>query len=276
MTRRLFAALALCAFAAAAHGAALDVPTPYVPSTNLNVDEMLRLAAVHPGDVVYDLGSGDGRVVIAAARDWGARGVGIELDGKLVRESRERAKAEGVADRVSFREGDVLEAPFGDATVVTMYLLTPLVERLKPRLLAELKPGTRIVAHEYGFSDWKPDRHVQVSKNYYLYVVPAAVAGKWQLTLSLPSGTRDYDLELTQRFQEVRGGARVAGGYLPAFEPRLAGDRIAFVLVDDNVAYRFEGRAGTHALEGTVRWGTGLRQERGTWRATRATGLVEG
>jgi SAM-dependent methyltransferase len=276
VTRRLAFALALCAYTAVLHAATLDIPTPYVPSTALNVDEMLRLAGVGPNDVVYDLGSGDGRVVIAAARDWGARGVGIELDASLVTQSREAAKREGVADRVSFREGDILKAAIGDATVVTMYLLTPLVEKVKPRLLAELKPGTRIVAHEYGFSDWKPERHVQISKNYYLYVVPAPVAGKWRLTVSLPGGEREYDIELTQRFQEVRGGARVSGGYLPAFEARLTGNRIAFVLVDDNVAYRFEGRASANAIEGVVRWGAGPRQRESTWRAARVSALVEG
>lgn len=276
MIRALLAALTLCASAAAAPAAVLDVPTPYVPSTNLNVDEMLRLAAVQPGDVVYDLGSGDGRIPISAARDWGARGVGVELDPKLVEESRENAKREGVADRVRFEQGDVLKARISEATVVTMYLLTPLVERLKPRFLAELKPGTRIVAHEYGFSDWKPDRHVQVSKNYYLYVVPAPVNGKWQLTLSLPAGAREYELDFTQRFQEVRGGARVAGGYLPAFEARLNGERIAFVLVDENVSYRFEGRAGANLIEGSVRWGAGPRQQEAKWRATRVAALPEG
>lgn len=277
MTRGLFAALALCAYTAAVSAAVPEIPTPYVPSTNLNVDEMLRLAAVRPGDVVYDLGSGDGRIPIAAARDWGAaRGVGIELDPKLVEESRVNAKLAGVADRVSFQQGDATKAAFAEATVVTMYLLTPLVERLKPRLLAELKPGTRIVAHEYGFSDWKPDRHVQVSKNYYLYVVPAAVAGKWELTVTVPTGKREYALELTQRFQDVRGGARVAGGYLPAFEARLAGERIAFVLVDDNEGYRFEGHAGLNEMTGVVRWGAGPRQQEGTWRAVRVTLGTEG
>ena len=271
------AALTLCATVAfAARAATLEVPTPYVPSTQGNVDEMLRLARVQPNDVVYDLGSGDGRVVIAAARDWGARGVGLEIDAKLVMESRDLAEREGVAGRVSFREGDVLKASVADATVVTMYLLTPLVNRLQPKLLAELKPGTRIVAHEYGFADWKPDRHVNISKNFYLYVVPARAAGKWQLDVALPSGAREYVLELTQRFQEVRGGARVAGGYLPAFEPRLMGDRIEFVLVDEHLSYRFEGRVSTHLMEGVVRWGFGPRQHESRWRATRVTGLPEG
>jgi SAM-dependent methyltransferase len=255
--------------------AAPDVPTPYVPSTQLNVDEMLRLAAVGPNDVVYDLGSGDGRVVVAAARDWGARGVGIEIDSKLVAQSGELARREGVENRVSFREGDVLKAALSDATVVTMYLLPSLVNKLRPKLASELKPGTRIVAHEYPFADWKADRHVNISKNFYLYVVPARVGGKWQLALSLPAGHREYELELKQSFQEVRGGARVTGGYLPAFEPRLSGDKISFVLIDDHMSYRFEGVVAGSAMEGTVSWGFGPRQQQAAWSAARITGLAE-
>jgi len=272
----LFLAGAAGGFPTSARAATLDIPTPYVPSTELNVDEMLRLADVKASDVVYDLGSGDGRIVIAAARDWGARGVGIEIDPKLVAESRERAQRAGVANRVSFREGDVLKAVVSEATVVTMYLLTPLVARLQPKLLAELKPGARIVAHDYPFADWKPDRHVRVSKNFYLYVVPAKITGKWQLAVPVGGAVREYELELSQRFQEVSGGARVAGGYLPAFEARLAGERIAFVLVDDNTSYRFEGRVSGHAMEGEVRWGAGPRQQQSTWRATRIVGVGEG
>ena len=117
---------------------------------------------------------------------------------------------------------------------------------------------------------------MQISKNYYLYVVPARVAGKWRLTVLLPDAQREYDLEFTQRFQDVRGGARVAGGYLPAFDARVSGDRIAFVLVDENVSYRFEGRAGANPIEGIVRWGAGPRQRESTWRATRVSTLVEG
>jgi hypothetical protein len=139
-----------------------------------------------------------------------------------------------------------------------------------------LKPGTRIVAHDYPFSDWKPDRHVKVSKNFYLYVVPARVAGKWQLAVALPVNARESELELKQHFQEVSGGARVAGGYLPAFEPRLDGERVAFILIDDNTAYRFEGLVSGAAMEGVVRWGAGPRQQQTTWRATRIVGVSEG
>jgi len=260
-------ALALCAIAACA--AALDVPTPYIPSTPMNADEMLRLAGAGPRDVVYDLGSGDGRIVIAAARDYGARGVGVEIDAALVAQSVENARRAGVADRAEFRRGDVFKAELGDATVVTLYLLASLVERLKPKLLAELKPGTRIVAHDYGFADWKPDRQVTISKTFYLYVVPARIDGPWRLEAELPVGRRTYDIRFEQRYQEIRGGARVAGGYLPAFESRLSGDRISFVLVEDDVSHRYEGRVRDEVIEGIVRSGAGARLAEHRWRAVR-------
>jgi SAM-dependent methyltransferase len=266
----VFASLAAPAAPAAA--ATLDVPTPYIPSTRQNVDEMLRLAAVRPDDVVYDLGSGDGRVVISAARDWGARAVGIELDRELVSQSTESARREGLGSRVSFRHGDIFAADLRDASVVTLYLLTSLVQRLEPKLLAELKPGTRIVAHDYGFSEWKPDRHVNISKHFYLYVVPARVAGKWRLSAALPKGAREYEVDFEQRYQEVKGGARVAGGFLPAFDANVAGERLAFVLAEDETTYRYEGRVAGDAIEGSVRWGYGPRQQESTWRATRIGG----
>ena len=261
---------------AASPGASLDVPTPYLPSTQVAVDEMLRLAGTVPDDLVVDLGSGDGRVVIAAARDFGARGLGIEIDPKLVAESEANARQAGVADRVTFRQGDVLRADYRAATVVTLYLLPNLVDKLKPRLLAELKPGTRIVAHDYGFSDWKPDRSVVISKTFHLYVVPARIAGRWRLEAVLPDGGREFNVEFEQHYQEVRGGARVAGGYLPAFDAKLSGDRIAFVLVDDSTSHRFEGRVqGTLMMEGTVRSGPGRNPATGSWRATRIVGLPD-
>ena len=246
-----------------------DVPTPYLPSTSVAVDEMLRLADVGPNDLVVDLGSGDGRLVIAAAKDYGARGLGIELDPKLVAESQDNARKEGVAERVAFRQGDVLTADYRDATVVTLYLLPNLVEKLKPRLL-DLKPGTRLVAHDYGFSDWQPDRRVNISKNYLLYVVPAKVAGKWRLQASLPDGGRDYEFDLEQKYQQIKGGMRVSGGYLPAFDAHLSGDRISFVLVEDGVSHRYDGRVlSPLEMEGEVRSGRGRQLATSRWRATK-------
>lgn len=265
---RFLASFWLCAFCVNAHAAALDVPTPYIPSTRMNVDEMLRVGGVTPADVVYDLGSGDGRVVIAAAKDYGARGIGIELDSALVKASSENARAAGVADRVLFREGDVLTADIGDATVVTMYLLTSLVAKLENRLLNELKPGTRIVAHDYGFEKWKPDREVKISKTYYLYVVPARVKGQWRIDSPLAHG-REFTLNIEQQYQQIRGGVNVGGGFLPAFEARLNGERIYFVLAENDVSHRYEGEVRGDVMEGVVRSGYGPKLTEQRWRAQR-------
>lgn len=250
--------------------ATLDVPTPYIPSTRGNVDEILRLAAVTPNDVVYDLGSGDGRIVIAAARDYGARGVGIELDAELVKLSTENARRAGVAERAAFHASDIFAVNLRDATVVTMYLLSGLVAKLEPKLLAELRPGTRIVAHDYGFPKWQPDRKVQISKTYMLYVVPAKVAGAWRIEAPMTRG-REFLLEFAQQYQQVRGGVRVQGGFLPAFEARVVGDQVSFVLVDDDISYRFEGVSRVDVMEGVVRYGYGAKQSEQRWRAQRVS-----
>jgi protein-L-isoaspartate O-methyltransferase len=131
---------------------------PFVATPSDVVERMLTLAGVRPNDVVFDLGSGDGRIVIAAARAFGARGVGLEIDPGLVEQARANARAAGVADRVSFRVEDVMTADVSEATVVTVYRLAASNVKLRPRLQAQLRPGSRIVAHNYGMGDWDPDK----------------------------------------------------------------------------------------------------------------------
>lgn len=145
----------------------------YVPSPPRVVRAMLRLAKVRPGDLVYDLGSGDGRIPIAAARDFGARGVGIDIDPAQIAEANANARKAGVADRVVFREEDLFEADFRDATVVTLFLQRDLNLRLRPRLLAELAPGTRIVSYWHDMGDWKPERRINAGQAWvFLWTVP--------------------------------------------------------------------------------------------------------
>ncbi len=153
-----------------------DTPyAPFVPTPDVVVDEMLELAAVSARDVVYDLGSGDGRIVIAAARRFGARGVGIEIDPDLVRDATERAEQAGVAHLVRFLHGDLFAADLHEATVVTLYLLPEVNRRLLPKLLVELRPGTRIVSRNYGLGDWPPQKTIQASRGtLYFWVVPRA------------------------------------------------------------------------------------------------------
>jgi SAM-dependent methyltransferase len=171
----LLATVVLFGLAACARVPGQEVPDVRTPLVVVN--EMLRLASVSADDVVYDLGSGDGRIVIAAARDRGARGVGLEIDPALVAQSTERARRLGLAERVSFVQQDLLQAELRPATVVTLYLSPDLNRRLRPKLLAELRPGSRIVSHAFDMGDWAPTRTLQVSSNegshtLYLWVVP--------------------------------------------------------------------------------------------------------
>ena len=264
-------------------GAALYVPgfaqkqffdVPFVPTPQVVVDEMLRLARVGPRDVVYDLGSGDGRIVITAAKKFGARGVGVDLDEELIAESEENARAASVSDRVKFMRQDFFKTDFSEASVVAMYLLPGVMKRLRAQML-ELKPGTRLVAHDFDFEDWRPDFKTTIRKNVFLWIVPAQVAGRWQVRVALPAGEHTFDLELRQRYQELDGYTRFDGQPGGLWEAKLEADRIRFVVVDgrdrDNEAtLYFEGRVSGNAMEGEGLRGVGSQQTKFRWRAVKA------
>lgn len=172
-TIRTFFAVILMAFFALTPAAAQDLDVIYVPTREPVMDAMLRLAEVDSSDVVYDLGCGDGRIVIAAAQRFGATGVGIDLDPQRIKEAKENAVDAGVTDKVQFIEGDLFESDFRDATVVTLYLLTELNERLKPMLLEQLKPGTKVVSHAFSMGDWEPEKQEEVDgTTVYLWTIP--------------------------------------------------------------------------------------------------------
>ena len=267
---------------AAALAAALALPrrsraqfldVPFVPTPQVVVDEMLRLAGVGPNDVVYDLGSGDGRIVLTAARKFGARAVGVELDDNLIFQSEESARQANLGDRVKFLQQDFFKTDFSQATVVTMYLLPGVMKRLRERML-ELAPGTRLVAHDFDFEDWRPDRKTTIRKNVFLWIVPAKVAGRWQVRTGVPGGEAAFELDLRQKYQALDGVARL--GPIPSglWEPLLEGDRIRFSVVDsrdrDNEAtLYFDGRVRGAAMQGEVLRGVGHQQTRHAWRAER-------
>ncbi|HYL91169.1 MAG TPA: methyltransferase domain-containing protein [Burkholderiales bacterium] len=222
------------AWTAAAHADENDWQVPFITTPGDVVERMLELAGTRPGDLVADLGSGDGRIVIAAARKYGARGLGIELDAKLVEQSRDNARKAGVADRVTFVQGDVLEADFSKATVVTVYLLPNLISQLEPRFLSQLRPGTRIVSHSFRMESWRPDRTVSMrvsqphpgqgdESTLFLWIVPADVRGTWA-----GAGQR---LRIEQNYQEIDvDGVRgvLAGNAVSwaGFRGRVEGNRI--------------------------------------------------
>jgi tRNA G37 N-methylase Trm5 len=165
--------VALLSVGAEAQAPAREPDVFYVPTAPAVVDAMLTAANVKAGDVVYDLGCGDGRIVIAAARKFGARGVGIDIDPQRIKEATANAKLAGVADKVTFRQADLFESEISGATVVTLYLLPSLNLKLQPKLLKELKPGTRVVSHAFDMGTWKPDRELTVAaRRVYLWTIP--------------------------------------------------------------------------------------------------------
>ncbi|MFC3608674.1 class I SAM-dependent methyltransferase [Stutzerimonas tarimensis] len=204
----------------------LDVP--YVPTPEPVVARMLEMADVQPEDYVIDLGSGDGRIAIAAVRDFDARqALGVDLNPVRVSEAVENAERAGVTDRVTFEEGDLFEKDISDATVLTMYLLPRVNLQLRPVILDTLEPGTRVVSHAFSMDEWEPDDTDVVSNSYiYLWIVPAKVDGDWQI--STPEG--DFSVSLMQQFQMVEG---VAEGLEPGIvKGRLNGTQIEFTLDD--------------------------------------------
>lgn len=247
---------------------------PFVPTPQVTVDEMLRLAGVGPQDFVLDLGSGDGRIVITAARKFGARGTGVDLDYHLLIQSEESARQAGVEDRVKFLQQDLFKTDLGQATVITMYLLPAVTRKLVPSLL-NLKPGTRIVSHDFDLGDWKPDRKTYIRKNVFLWIVPAKVAGRWRARLALPPIERQLELEFTQRFQEVDAHARLNGVPMQTWEVKLEGDRVSFALVDsadreNEATLYFEGRVSGDVMEGNLVRGAGSTRVTVPWRAVRS------
>jgi len=237
----------------------LDVP--YVPTNQPAVEAMLRVANVGPNDVLIDLGSGDGRIAITAARVHGARALGVDLDPQRLKEAAEnlRGLPPAVAERVTFRQQNIFETPLAEATVVTMYLLPRVNLLLRPRLFKELKPGTRVVSHDFHMEEWRADITASVrgsGSTLYYWVIPAQVAGRWNFTIADPKGERRYPGEIKQAFQEVTLTLQDKGRPANTFDTRLDGDRFSFVWIDEvdyNKRWRFEGRVAGEAIEGTVR-----------------------
>ncbi|HEX8453762.1 MAG TPA: class I SAM-dependent methyltransferase [Longimicrobium sp.] len=237
----------------------LDVP--YVPTPPEVVAQMLALARPTRNDVLYDLGSGDGRIVIEAARRFGTRGVGVDLNPVRVEEARANARRRGVQDRVRFRQQDLYETDLRAASIVTLYLLPRVNLELRPKLFEQLRPGTRVVSHAFDMGDWRPDTVVEVKVSQglgramvYAWTIPARVAGRWMLTT--PEGRR-VPLQLRQQFQRFTG---------PGVSGRLMGERIDFTLTEREngrpVTRRFSGRVTGGGMSGRVAGG-------GAWRAVK-------
>ena len=237
----------------------------WLPTPEKVVDAMLRLADAGPGDVLYDLGSGDGRTAIAAVKRFGVREArGVEIRDQLLRLGRDEARRAGVEERVVFVGEDLFRTDLSGATVVTLYLLPRLNLRLRPRLLRELRPGTRIVSHNFGMGDWDPDRTLgtrdlfgagekhRVEHRLHLWIVPADAGGTWRLTG--PDGAEEFGLEIVRRLQKVHGALLVDGERFPLRKAKLRGDVLSFAVRGVpglRPKARFEGRVEGDTMVGS-------------------------
>jgi SAM-dependent methyltransferase len=279
--RRVLASMAKCSIAPAAltvmapAALAQNAPAPvlgtpgkdagWIPTPAPMVEGMLRMAGVSKNDLVVDLGSGDGRIPIFAAKAFGARGLGIELNRDLVAYSDESAKKEGVADRVRFVNGDIFEVDFSQGTVLSLFMPPQVNARLLPKILA-MRPGTRVVSYVFAMADWEPDDWVFFDAvQGMLWVVPARFDGRWRIETQGP-GADTYEVRLTQRYQKVDGRFLFGTAPLPLFDANVLGDRLRFTVLVGERRFDFEGYNKGGAVEGTLHV-TG--EPRRTFRATR-------
>lgn len=224
----------------------------WVPTPQALVERMLQMAKVTPSDYVIDLGSGDGRTVITAAKKFGVKALGIEYNPDMVELSKRNAEIEGVAGRAEFIKADIFSTDFSKATVITMYLLPQLNLKLRPTLL-DMKPGTRLVSHAFSMDDWQPDQTESVEgRTAYLWIVPAKVEGTWQW-----SGSRNYEITLRQHFQLVEGLAKIDNKTAQFRNGRLQADKLTFTLIEfvgpNAIPHEFVGRVRGNTIEGTIK-----------------------
>ncbi|HLV02623.1 MAG TPA: class I SAM-dependent methyltransferase [Acidobacteriota bacterium] len=271
--KRRFAAtfFLILLFACNTNSQDLDLDVPFVPTPQVVVDRMLELAGVGPGDYVIDLGSGDGRIVVSAAKR-GAIGHGVDLNPQRIREARENAQKEGVTDRVVFVREDLFETDFRTASVVTMYLLSSVNLKLRPRILEELRPGTRIVSYSFDMDEWKPDVEDSVSANgstggyeVYLWIVPAQVDGDWAWT----SSSGRFSMTIDQQFQEVDVSFGDSGRDLKVTRASLKGPKLEILAEGSGASYLYYGHVEGDQISGTVQIREGNDSRIENWVATR-------
>ena len=239
---------------------------PYVPTPQIVVDEMLRMGKVGPKDFVIDLGSGDGVIVLTAARQLKARGFGVDIDSELVKQSNAEAQRLGLADRAAFYVQDVFKADLSKATVITLYLLPGMMVNLRPKIFLEPKPGTRVVSHDYHFDEWQPDDQIVLDvpekekvngvpkATISLWIVPAKVGGRWSVQLD---GADAYAANLRQAYQVLDGTLVASGKALKITSGRMRGDEINFTVNEGSARRQFRGMVAGDGMQGTVDLGGG-------------------
>ncbi len=265
VARALIAGLACLVFthsAALAQTGEVDrTGGPYVPTPQVVVDQMLRFGRVNASDFVMDLGSGDGVIVLTAARQMNASGMGLEIDPELVKLSNQSARKYGVSDRVSFQAMDIFKADLSRATVVTLYLLPAMMTNLREKIFTELRPGARVVSHDYHFGDWEADESITFdapekeaingvpSATLFLWTIPAKVSGLWLIRVD--GLTQQHGIEFRQHFHTVKGNLRNARGE-NLTDISVKGEDIMFSIWKGSVRHHYRGKVRGESMSGTV------------------------
>ena len=244
---------------------------PYVPTEGFVMEEMFKLAGLRAGDVLYDLGCGDGRIVIGAVKKAGVRGVGIDIDPARIKESKAKAADAGVADRTTFLQQDLFQSDIREATVVTLFLLHEINMKLRPKLFSELKPGTRLISHNFDMGDWTPDKSLSLGlwedgfHTLYFWVIPVNASGSW-----VGRCRGEYvTLTVNQKFQNISGSLAIGRKTaLPLTEAEVMGQRVRFVAKSQKQERTivFEGSVKGNTLEGVLKEEGGKGEP---WRANR-------
>jgi len=275
----VFSFLALAAAYGLAQEVHLDVP--FVPTRYPVVDEMLRMAKVTKHDIVYDLGCGDGRILVTAAQRFGARGVGYDIDPERIKECHENAEKAGVTDKVKFILGDLFQADFHEATVMPMYLLPSVNLKLRPKIFRELKPGSRVVSHDFSMENWTPDAHTTVEDDemtheVYLWIVPANVSGSWTWTTGEGGDALRFAMEVTQLYQVAEAKVTVNGSSAAVKDMKIDGENVDFAVdgkaAGKSVSFTFAGKASKDRISGTIKGQIDGRNVSFPWKAARKPG----
>jgi hypothetical protein len=250
------AGVAIVAWSATAQ-VRLDVP--YVPTPQEVVNRMLDLGKVRAGEYHMDLGSGDGRIAVTSASKHGARSFGVDLNPVRIQEARENAKKAGVSDRATFEQKNLFETDISKADIVTMYLLPQVNLDLRPRVLDDMWPGTRIVSHAFDMGDWEPDQKDSVTgRQIYLWIVPAKVGGRW----TFEGDGNKFTVTIEQKYQKITGTAEIDGKKMPIRDATLNGAEIGFAVDIKGLPYRIQGLVNGDRIDG----------RRNEWRGTRTGG----
>jgi ubiquinone/menaquinone biosynthesis C-methylase UbiE len=256
----------------------------FVPTPNRVVEEMLRLADIREDDLIYDLGCGDGRIIIKAAQKVGSRGIGIDIDPQRIKESRQNASYAGVDHLVQFQEQDLFQADFSEATVVTLYLLPMLNLQLRPKLLTELRPGTRVISHDFSMNEWIPDQKtlVVIGKRHhwiYQWTVPANVIGQWELSIAELSEKSPITMKLEQVYQYIVGIVFSNNFRKHLKNTKLNGNHLQFELElqrgGEVHQMFFEGKIHGDVINGTAAQNDGPPEAKSSWRAIRDPSTIE-